>query len=325
MPHERPERSVPKHPEALAISVVIPTYNRGPLVARAVGSVLRQSLPPSEVIVVDDGSQDDTRAQLAPFGDQVRYIYQDNAGSAAARNNGMRAARHAWVALLDSDDVWVETHLERMANAICATGGAANFYFADTLEPPDKGVQLLWEKLDFAIEGDYELREDGTEWVLMGRQPMMLQSTVFKREVFWACGGFLPELRYRDDTHMFLRLGLAGPVCAVAGHGVEMTSDDDPGNRLTLTHDQQERGTRMQVIMNRDLLRTMPHLPPETRAVLQRRLGDAHRGLARAAWRDGRWGTAVTQAIHSAVVDPRRFLRRVRVKLTGVEDGPAPR
>jgi len=303
-------------PETLPISAVIPTYNRGALAARAVASALRQTRRPAEIIVVDDGSRDDTRARLARFGAQVRYIYQDNAGSAAARNHGLRVAAHPWVALLDSDDAWTETHLENMARAICATAGAATIYFADTLEPPDKGGGLLWTKLGFAIDGPYCLAADGSDWVLMERQPIMLQSTVFSREAFWAAGGFLPALRYRDDTHLFLKLGLGRPVCAVAGCGVAMTSDDAPANRLTLTYDDQARGVRMQVIMNRDLLRSLPHLPPPTRRLLRRRLADAHRGLARAAWRSRRPWTAAWQAAQSAWVDPRVFAQRVFVKLT---------
>lgn len=296
--------------EALSISAVIPTYNRGALVARAVESALRQTKPPAEIIVVDDGSQDDTRDQIARFGDRVRYIYQENAGSAVARNHGMRLATHEWVALLDSDDMWVESHLANMARAICETDGAAAFYFANTQEPPDKGGCALWEKLDFAIDGPFELAADGTDWVMMRRQPIMLQSAVFRKDAFWHAGGFLPALRYRDDTHLFLKLGLGQPICAVDGCGVQMTSDDDPANRLTLNYDRQTRGFCMQVIMNRDLLQTMPDLPQETQDALRVRLGDAYRALARHAWREGHYTTAVQNASRSAFAAPALFIKR---------------
>jgi len=88
------------------VSVVIPTYNSAPLVVEAVGSVLAQSLAPSEVIVVDDGSTDDTPARMASFGGQVRYVRQANLGVSAARNHGIRLAGQDFVGFLDADDVW---------------------------------------------------------------------------------------------------------------------------------------------------------------------------------------------------------------------------
>jgi len=91
------------------VSVVIPTYNRAPLVTKAVGSALAQTYAPVEVVVVDDGSTDDTGERLARefAGDaRVRTIHQRNGGPASARNAGFAEARGAYVALLDSDDRW---------------------------------------------------------------------------------------------------------------------------------------------------------------------------------------------------------------------------
>ncbi len=88
------------------ISVVIPTYNRARIVGDAVASALAQTYPPSEVIVVDDGSKDDTAAALEVFGGRVQYIRQQNGGPAAARNTGIRRSSGRFVAFLDSDDLW---------------------------------------------------------------------------------------------------------------------------------------------------------------------------------------------------------------------------
>lgn len=90
-----------------AISVVIPTFNRADTLARAVESVQRQSLPPHEIIIVDDGSDDSTRELVAKrFGD-CRYMFQKNSGVSSARNLGICAAQGEWIALLDSDDEWL--------------------------------------------------------------------------------------------------------------------------------------------------------------------------------------------------------------------------
>jgi GT2 family glycosyltransferase len=91
------------------VSVVVPTYNRAHLIRRTVESVLAQGYAPLEIVIVDDGSTDDTRAVLerAYGGDErVRYVYQENRGPAGARNRGFREARGEYVALLDSDDAW---------------------------------------------------------------------------------------------------------------------------------------------------------------------------------------------------------------------------
>src|SRR5215510_13181409 len=88
------------------VSVVIATYNRSRQVREAIDSVLAQTLPVREVIVVDDGSKDDTRAQLLAYGDRIRPFFQTNGGASAARNLAMRMAQGSWIAFLDDDDVW---------------------------------------------------------------------------------------------------------------------------------------------------------------------------------------------------------------------------
>ena len=101
-----------------SVSVVIPTYNRVHLLERALDSVLRQTLAADEIIVVDDGSTDNTASTLKSFHPEAKLIQQDNLGVSAARNTGISAARHDWIALLDSDDVWHENKLERQITAL---------------------------------------------------------------------------------------------------------------------------------------------------------------------------------------------------------------
>ena len=94
------------------VSAIIPTYNHERFIGEAVDSVLAQTLLPLEVIVIDDGSTDDTAEVLARYGDRIRVIRQDNAGVAAARNAGIAAARGEYLAFLDSDDSWYPHKLE---------------------------------------------------------------------------------------------------------------------------------------------------------------------------------------------------------------------
>lgn len=274
------------HYKNVKISVVIPSYNRERLIKRAVESALNQTVPPDEIIVVDDGSQDNTQGVLEPLREKVQYISQKNSGSAVARDRGIRAAKGRWVALLDSDDVWARRHLERMAKAIATTNGEANYYFADTIHPPNRGGGSRWHAVGFHMQKKISFVEDGTDWVLINPQPMMLQSSVFSKAAYVASGGFLPQLRFRDDTHIFFKLGLSSPVCAVAGVGAKMTSDDESDARLTLAYGgaKLEMGHQMQVWMFSDLLTSLPILHSKARQEIERRLVGAHYSLARDAW-----------------------------------------
>ena len=102
----------------MRVSVVIPTYNSGPLLVEAVSSVLAQTAPPDEVIVVDDGSTDDTADRMAAFGPRVKFIRKENGGVSTARNRGMAEATGDWIAFLDADDVWHPRKLEMQTEAL---------------------------------------------------------------------------------------------------------------------------------------------------------------------------------------------------------------
>lgn len=144
-----------------SVSVVIPTYNYGRFIAEAIRSVLQQTCLPSEIIVVDDGSRDETAAVVGAFADTVRYIRQDHAGVCAARNRGVSESSGELVAFLDADDVWAPTNLEKQMERFesdeeiglvhCGmrefdgeTGETIRFY----MEGAEDGVAdnlLLWE------------------------------------------------------------------------------------------------------------------------------------------------------------------------------------
>lgn len=91
---------------SIKISTIIPILNRQDWIGDAISSVLNQTQPPGEIIIVDDGSDDNSANVVKSFGDQVTYIYQNNQGVSAARNTGIKAANYPWLAFLDSDDKW---------------------------------------------------------------------------------------------------------------------------------------------------------------------------------------------------------------------------
>ena len=98
---------------ATLISCIVPVYNGERYLGEAIESILKQSYRPTEIIIADDGSTDGTASIAARYGKQVRYLRQANAGTAAARNLGMRAAEGEFFAFLDADDVWPSDKLDR--------------------------------------------------------------------------------------------------------------------------------------------------------------------------------------------------------------------
>ena len=296
----------------LTITAIIPTYNRGSLIGRAIISALKQTRPPDEIIVVDDGSTDHTYSRVEPLIGLVDYIYQSNSGVSVARDQGVLKAKNEWITFLDSDDLWVETYLETMVQAIRATSGDAMLYFTDTIQPYQGGMQRLWQKIGFKIEKDLELISDATEWAMMRPQPMMLQSSVINRSAYLECGGFIDELQTREDTHLFLKLSLGGPVCAVAGVGTQMTADAEPHERLTASHNgDQPSGYRMQVIMFEDILSEARNLKPEIRHEFKRRLAAAQRRLARIAVQNKNFADAIVHLKESFTHDPATFVQQL--------------
>lgn len=271
--------------DKIRISAIIPTFNRAAVIERALDSILEQSLPPAEVIVVDDGSTDNTSQVIAPYLDRIKVVRREHHGAAGARNYGVEMAQHEWIAFLDSDDYWVSNYLERMTAAIHLTSGEAKIYFTDTARPDSESGKRLWETSGFTLHDDLKLVHDAADWVMMRPQPMMLQSSVINRDAYLEIGGLWDQLPLRHDTHFFLRMGLYGSACAVAGVGAQMTTGVDSDMRLTSIYSQSSgHGYQHQVLMFGDILRKGNDLENSHRAELRRRLAEAHRQISRYSW-----------------------------------------
>lgn len=295
------------------ITAVVPTYNRGPLIARAIESMLGQTRPPDEIVIVDDGSSDDTAERLQVYGERIRYVRQDNAGGSAARNRGVEEASHPWVAFLDSDDHWRPEHLQRMEAAIVATSQGAGVYFADTLGSSAEGGRPFWELAGLRIDGCHQLLADASDWVMRPVQPMMLQSSVFRRSDYRAVGGLDTSLALRHDTMIFFQLGLGRPACAVAEAGSIMTSDDSSGARLSATHsDETPRYWSETASMYARLVSRGAPISAAHRRDLSERLAVAQMRLARYAFADGRRREGVIRVARATRASPRVVASRMR-------------
>src|SRR6266851_8937531 len=296
--------------KSLQISAVIPTYNRAALVGRAIESALAQEYAPSEIIVVDDGSVDDTRRVLESYGDRVHCMYQANSGVSAARNRGVRGAKCEWIAFLDSDDCWFPGHLKRMVDAIEGTRGEAALYFADVEVSGIEGGSSYWRACGFEIDQDWKFKQDAGEWALMRIQPMMLQASVISRRTYLDIGGLAEQIRTREDTLLFFKLALLHPACAVAGCGTVMNSDDSI--RLTHVYDLESLVyCNATIFLYRELLASLVTIGRERRRFLKDSLSAAYFGIGRALVRQGEYRSAIRTLAVSCGVSPAVFAKEL--------------
>ncbi|MCL5281677.1 MAG: glycosyltransferase family 2 protein [Planctomycetes bacterium] len=193
------------------VSIIIPTFNRAGIVTRAIDSVLHQTYRPVHVIVVDDGSTDETPEVLKAYGSAIVYVRQGNAGPAAARNRGIRESEGDLIAFLDSDDLWLTTKLERQVALLQDAGPAVPCCLCNTLMKMPKRR----EASSFAIAW-VNMREPEGLWlnpaaVLATRFVLFCQAALVRREFLLQCRDFDERLWLMEDHDLALRLALRGP------------------------------------------------------------------------------------------------------------------
>lgn len=185
-------------PPPAPVSVVIPTYNRQRLLERALASVQAQTLPPAEVIVVDDGSSDGTAEWVAAEHPRVILLRSDaNQGPAAARNRGITAAREKWLAFLDSDDEWRPEKLRRQMEAL-AREPEARICHGDE----------IWIRRGRRVNPRRRHAKSGG-WIFRRCLPLCVISpsaVLIHRDVFERVGLFDPALPACEDYDLWLRI-----------------------------------------------------------------------------------------------------------------------
>lgn len=189
---------------APVVSIVIPAYNCAWCIDRALDSVAAQSFRDYEVIVVDDGSTDDTAAALAARPEPLRVIRQANAGMSAARNTGIASARGEFVAFLDSDDWWRPAKLAAQVELMRADPQLGFCSSATELQSPD-GLTVGEWGCPASTEGLVAQILGGVSAVAGGAS-----SVLVRRSLLEALAGFDARLRGAEDTDMWIRLGAAG-------------------------------------------------------------------------------------------------------------------
>ncbi len=196
------------------ISVIIPTYNRERFVVKAIESVLRQSFTDLEVIVIDDGSTDDTRKRLDAYGTKINYLFQANSGVSSARNAGIRAAQGEWLSFLDSDDEWTKDYLSTQVEQIEKfPAAAAHITNAVTIVPGGGRSSLFVETglLD-RFKAKPCLIFERPLCTIVTHAPWFLQSTIMRRDTLLKAGLLDEKLSIAEDLDLVARIALRGPI-----------------------------------------------------------------------------------------------------------------
>jgi|CXWL01.1.fsa_nt_gi glycosyltransferase involved in cell wall biosynthesis len=181
------------------VTVVIPNYNYAHYLRETIDSVLSQTYPNIEIIVVDDGSKDGSKEVLASYGSQIQAIFQQNQGVSAARNNGAGAGSGEFIAFLDADDAWLTEKIEKQVARFAADPELGLVHVG--VDDVNADGTSLRHRLDGAEDGamnDMLMLKPG---VLGGGSGVMI-----RREVFEAVGGFDTRLSTSADFDLFVRI-----------------------------------------------------------------------------------------------------------------------
>jgi glycosyltransferase involved in cell wall biosynthesis len=269
------------------VSIIMPTYNYGRFIADAIESIMRQTVQDFEIIVVDDGSTDDTPAILARLANpRMKVIRQENAGTPAARNRGRSEMRGAFLSWLDADDIWRPNFLEQHL-AVLESEPDLGFTFANFVRTED-GHLLPGTQFDLVPR----LRELPTRPSRGGKAqviqmdtfaalgpcpdlPGWMQASLYRRAVMEGCMS-KQGIRPAEDLYLILQIYARGmPTAFIDEVLVEVRRH---GKNSYTNSDQ----IREAVLRTLHLVDTDIALSPDQRAILHRRIGDEY---LRRGWR----------------------------------------
>lgn len=227
------------------VSVIVPTYNCGRFIGQAIDSILGQTWVPDQILIVDDGSTDDTEQVVRRYTDpRIEYIkYSDNQGVSTARNVGLAAAQGDFVTFLDADDRWRPTFVERMREMMVVNPNSA-CAFANFVRFDEETGEVLGDQFRYYRELQPPLQDEPTaairsipkEWAFrsligMGEIPAFTVVMMFRRSLMDDVR-FYRSLAVCEDTHFALRTFMRGDVaftseilCEVRRHGSNATRE----------------------------------------------------------------------------------------------------
>lgn len=188
-----------QHPDPWpTVSVVIPTWNSASYLAEAISSVLGQTRPPTEVLVIDDGSHDDSPVIAASFGDPVRVVHQAHAGQGRARNHGAELAGGSWLAFLDADDLWLPHKLEVQLGVLS--------------QRPE--TEIVFGRVEQFFSPELGRADEPTPLGGAEAAGLLPSSLCCRRDAFFRFGGFTEGLTMGETLNWYARAREHGAVIA---------------------------------------------------------------------------------------------------------------
>lgn len=281
-------------------SVVIPLYNMGTSVGRALQSVLAQTLQDCEIIVINDGSTDNGKSVVAAYTDsRIRLLDQPNAGVSAARNHGIREAHSEWVAFLDADDIWLPDHLETLSElqtdypdaSICAT---SYFYVPEvdrTNAPIIAGLPPEWR----GLLTDY--------FALAARSdpPLGTSATAARTNALKSIGGFPIGVTSGEDLLTWARLAVTFQIAYTMKPTAHFISTG------YIDHNRPNRCPDRNDVVGLGLKALLNTCKPEQRPGLRQYISMWHKMRASMLLRSGERWDSVTDACRGIRYDPLQF------------------
>lgn len=290
-----------------SISVVIPAYNASRYIAETLESVLNQTLAPAEVLVIDDGSTDETAAVAEQFAPRVKVFRRANARQGASRNFGVQQARGEWVAFIDSDDIWEPKKLERQMEEVARTPGVGLCYTALVPFRVVEGEVVL--DAPSRVPPAAKIRE------ALYHSTTFLPSTVLvRRSTFLEAGGFATHFRVAEDWDLWLRMLHSGVVFAGC---------QEPLLRYRVHPDGVSNNALVSLREAKEVLRRQiaPMLPAPTRWMTVARTESAHESAAAQTLRHNKDPRCKLMMLRSLVRfpfnDPRRYKMFAHMVLKG--------
>ncbi|HUR99733.1 MAG TPA: glycosyltransferase family A protein [Pyrinomonadaceae bacterium] len=271
------------------VSVVIPTYNYGEFIATAIRSVLEQTRPPMEIIVVDDGSTDDTATVVATFGNSVKYVRQENAGVCAARNRGVAESRGDLIAFLDADDIVEPTGLEKQL---------AKFASDEQIGFVHCGVREFDSETDRTIKLHLVGGEEGVaDNLLLWEGPVIPcpGAGTVSRRAFDDVGGFDIRMKVGEDWDFCYRVARKYKVGFVPEPLVNYRSHSKAAHRNVA---EMERG------MRRFYEKAFSTRDESVLALRKKAYGNFHKVMAGSYFHNGNYGDFARHAVQSIFMRP---------------------
>ncbi len=314
------------------VTVVIPTFNRVRQTIAAIDSVLDQTYVDFDIIVVDDGSTDDSGQAIQRFisqkandGRQILFVSQPNQGASVARNTGIAKSKGEYIAFLDSDDTWDPEKLEYQMQALEQFRSECGMCFTDARLVNNSGMNVS----SFQVHGrSYKqpmgIDRDAMKSLAESFSGFWISSLLVRADLARQVGGFSPDISFVEDRDFHFRLSLVTGVAYVNKLLIRTDRNPSPPGSTVRPWDKVEVQFRQQQRMLEKWLTMSDKLPPDLRKTIERSLGALHSHWANWYLENGRYDEA-RQAVSEAVKHKFAMGTAVKWALTWLAPGIARR